>query len=86
MTPKEFFIYVDAFNKRKEEKQKESLTLAYYNAMWTVQWLGKKSQQPKPLKKILDSIFKEKKPMTDEEMLKQAKVLNKMFGGKETNK
>lgn len=51
------------------------------NAMWTIQWLGKKSQHPKPLEEILNSNGREKKEMTDEEMLAQVKMLNAMFGG-----
>jgi len=51
--------------------------------MWTIQWLGKKSQHPKPLKEILDNLDKEqkKKIMTDEQMLTRVKVLNTLFGG-----
>jgi hypothetical protein len=49
--------------------------------MWTIQWLGKRHQQPRPLKEILDSIDKEKKVMTDEQMFKQVQVLNRILGG-----
>ena len=49
--------------------------------MWTIQWLGKKSDHPKPLQEILDGLYKEKKVMTDEQMLNQVKLLNKLFGG-----
>ena len=49
--------------------------------MWTIQWLGKKSQHPRPLKEILDNLYKEKKVMTDSQMLNQVKVLNAIFGG-----
>lgn len=84
MTPRELNMTAEAHKKKKEERAKEEITLAYLNAMWTVQWLGKKSQQPKPLTQILDNLHKEKKVMTDEEMLEQVKRLNAIFGGTET--
>lgn len=51
------------------------------NAAWTIQWLGKKSNHPRPLKEILGGIGKEKKVMTDEQMLEKVKTLNRIFGG-----
>lgn len=81
MTPYELNVYTKAYFENKKNELKEKLSLEYYNAMWTIQWLGKKSQHPKPLKEILDTIDKPKKIMTDEEMLNQAMVLNKLFGG-----
>lgn len=79
MTPYELNIYAKSYSKRKLEEAKEKITLAYLNSRWTIQWLGKK--KPKQLKEILDSIGKEKKVMTDEQMLKQVKLLNMLFGG-----
>lgn len=81
MTPFELNIYAEAYKNRIIEETKEKVTLAYMNAAWTIQWLGKKHQQPRPLKEILDNIGKERKIMTDEEMEKQAMLLNKLFGG-----
>lgn len=81
MTPYELNIYAQAYHENKKNEFKEKLAIAYWNAKWTIQWLGKKSQHPKPLKEILDTIDKPKKIMTDEEMLNQAMVLNKLFGG-----
>lgn len=83
ITPAELNIKAEVFGKRRIEEQKNNLTLEYYNAMWTIQWLGKKSQQPKPLKEIIDNLFKEKKAMSTTDMLEQAKVLNRIFGGEE---
>jgi hypothetical protein len=71
---------IKAYAKKKEEESKEKVTLAYINAMWTIQWLGKKSSHPKPLKEILED-NKPKEPMTDEQMLKRIKMLNALFGG-----
>jgi len=78
MTPREFFIYLEAYRKNKEEDHKQKTTLAYANAMWTIQWLGKK--KPQSLEKILNG-NEPKKVMTDKEMLKQVKTLNALFGG-----
>lgn len=81
LTPYEFFLKVDAYSKKKIEHTKEQITIAYLNALWTIQWLGKQHQHPRPLKEILANIGKEKKTMTDEQMFEMVKVLNAMFGG-----
>lgn len=81
MTPYELNLKARAYFDRQEREYKDKITLEYYNAMWTIQWLGKKSQQPKPLEKILDGLFKQKKIMTDDEMLAQVMILNNIFGG-----
>lgn len=72
---------IKTYSEKKKEESKEKLTLAYINAMWTVQWLGKKSNHPRPLKEILESIDKDKKQMSDEEMFMKVKALNALFGG-----
>lgn len=81
MTPYELNIYAQTYSEKQQEEMKEKITLAYLNSMWTIQWLGKRHQQPKPLKEILKSIGREKKKMTDEQMFNQVKVLNAVFGG-----
>lgn len=81
MTPYELSVYAQTYSKKQQEEMKEKITLAYLNSMWTIQWLGKRHQQPKPLKEILKSIGREKKKMTDEQMFNQVKVLNAVFGG-----
>jgi len=81
ITPHELSLKINAYSKRQTEQLKEKITLAYLNSMWTIQWLGKRHQQPRPLKEILDSISREKKIMTDEQMFKQIQVLNMIFGG-----
>ena len=72
---------IKTYSEKKKEESKEKLTLAYINAMWTVQWLGKKSNHPRPLKEILESIDKDKKQMSDEDMFEKVKALNALFGG-----
>lgn len=81
MTPYELNLKAKDYQEKQKNDFKEKLSLEYYNAMWVIQWLGKKSQQPKPLDKILDSLYKEKKIMTEDEMLKQVIVLNSVLGG-----
>lgn len=81
MTPYELNIYAQTYNEKQQEEMKEKITLAYLNSMWTIQWLGKRHQQPKPLKEILKNVGREKKRMTDEQMFNQVKVLNAVFGG-----
>lgn len=82
LTPCELNLMIKTYSEKKKEESKEKLTLAYINAMWTVQWLGKKSSHPKPLKEILEKIGNtEKKEMTDEQMLAVVQKLNTMFGG-----
>lgn len=72
---------IKTYSEKKKEESKEKLTLAYINAIWTVQWLGKKSNHPRPLKEILESIDKDKKQMSDEDMFEKVKALNALFGG-----
>lgn len=76
LTPYEFSLVANAYDKRREEEAEERLILAYINAAWTIQFLGKK--KPK-----LDDVLKKnhKKEMTDEEMLNQIKLLNNILGG-----
>lgn len=83
MTPSELNIYANAYAENQKREFKQKLSLEYYNAAWTIQWLGNKNQHPKPLEEILDNIGTktEKKIMTDEQMLAQVKVLNRLFGG-----
>lgn len=86
MTPYELNLIAKDYQEKQRDSFKEKLSLEYYNAMWTIQWLGKKSQHPKPLEEILDILFKEKKIMTDEQMLKRVMGINKLFGGEVNEK
>lgn len=83
MTPYELNLHAKIYSKKQKQEYKDEITLAYLNSMWTIQWLGKKSEHPEPLHKILDNLYKEKKAMTDDQMLQQIKMLNKLFGGEE---
>lgn len=77
LTPYEFGLMVKAYTNKREESAEEKITLAYMQAAWTIQFLGKKKPD---LKKILNKKNKENE-MTDEEMLEKIKALNSMFGG-----
>lgn len=84
MTPKEFFIYVNGFNRRKEIEAEDykfkfelEQKLLIYQAYLISRWVWTKNVD---IKKALDSKA-ESKVMTDEEMLAQVKVLNSLFGG-----
>lgn len=89
MTPKEFYVYVDGFNRRKEIEvedykikfeleQKALIHQAYLISRWV--WT-----KNLPIEKILNKLEledkQEKQEMTDEEMLAQVKALNAMLGG-----
>lgn len=77
LTPYEFTLIVNSYVEKKEEKEDEKLTLAYLNAMWTIQFLGGKN-----IPKLEDYLNrKTKKEMTDKDMLNQIKLLNNVLGG-----
>lgn len=78
ITLAELNIKAEAYGKRREEEQKESIYQAYLISRWV--WA----------KKIdIDKILKPKKQnkkMTTDQMLKQAQILNLIFGGEEITK
>ena len=80
MTPKEFNIYVEGFNERKKNKLELEQKALIYQAYLISRWVWAKDV---PIEKILNELetSKEKKEMTDEEMLNRVKILNTMFGG-----
>lgn len=69
---------VNSYAEKRESESEEKLTLAYLNAMWTIQFLGGKNTP-----KLDDYLNKKqhKKEMTDKDMLNQVKFLNNLFGG-----
>lgn len=86
MTVYELNLVANNYYENKKQDYEDKLSLEYYNAKWTIQWLGKKAEQPEPLGTILDNLYKENKEnkvMSDLEMLEQVKALNRMFGGEE---
>lgn len=72
ITPRDFLLYQEGYAKRKESEQKEMICQAYLISRWV--WANKIN-----IKKILNE--DKKQPMTNEQMLTQVKMLNKLFGG-----
>lgn len=73
MTPREFFIYEKGHLDKQELEQKRLVHQAYLISRWV--WTKNIN-----IEKILES-KQEKKEMTDDEMLKQVEILNRLFGG-----
>jgi len=73
ITPAELNIKAMAYGKRREEKQEESIYQAYLISRWV--WAKKID-----IEKILKP-KKQNKKMTTDQMLKQAQILNAVFGG-----
>ncbi len=77
MTPAELNIAIRAYADRRKADAKESTYQAYLISRWV--WAKRVNIQ-----KMLDDIDKggrEKKTMTDSEMLEKVKALNAMLGG-----
>lgn len=83
MTPYELSIAIEGFTERKEIEMQESVTMA---------WLGEYYHRIKKLptlKEVLKDFGpkqKQKKQMTDDEMLAEVKRLNALFGGIDATK
>ncbi len=73
MTPRQFFIYEKGYLSKRELDQKTSIYQAYLISRWV--W-----QKKIDIDKILET-KKEKKVMSDTDMLNQVKILNSLFGG-----
>ena len=74
MTPAELNVYAEAYVENKENEQRENIYQAYLISRWV--W-----QKKIDIKKYLNAP-KNKKQMSDEQMLNQVKMLNAVFGGK----
>ena len=74
MTPAELNVYAEAYVENKENEQRENIYQAYLISRWV--W-----QKKINIKKYLNAP-KNKKQMSDEQMLNQVKMLNTVFGGK----
>lgn len=73
VTPYELSLVAEGYTDRRETEGKESMYQAYLISRWV--W-----QKKIDIEKILEG-KKEKKVMTDEQMLNQVKALNSLFGG-----
>lgn len=76
MTPYELNLAAEIYAEKKKQEQQNMIIQAYLISRWV--WA-----KEVPIEKILEDMgaTKEKKEMTDEEMLKKVMVLNTMFGG-----
>ena len=72
LTPFEFSLKLNSFNKQKKEEQEEKLTLTYLGALW---------QRVKKMPDLKDIIKQEQKEMTSEQILAQIKSINTALGG-----
>jgi hypothetical protein len=77
MTPKVLNVYAKAYEEEKQLKQKENI----YQAYLISRWVWQKRVDIEKVVKSIDSKKSNKKQMTDEQMLAQAKALNAVFGG-----
>lgn len=74
-TPKEFCIIVDGYVDRKNQEEELMISQAYMISRWV--WAKKLN-----LEEILNK-SKPSKEMSDDQMMKMCKALNKLYGGKE---
>ena len=76
MTPDELNLSADFYAEKKKQEEHNMIMQAYLISRWV--WA-----KDVPIEKILNELGtnKEKKEMTDEQMLAQVKVLNALFGG-----
>lgn len=77
VTPYELSLVAEGYNKRQEIEGKERIYQAYLISRFV--W-----QKKIDIEKLLED-KKEKKIMTDEQMLNQVKALNSLFGGEVKN-
>ena len=73
-TPYEFSIIVDGYSEKKQQEYDLSITQAYLISRWV--WAKKLPS----LENILNKKQSEK-DMTDDQMMKMAMALNRLFGG-----
>ncbi|MCJ8008121.1 hypothetical protein ACFFF5_17790 [Lederbergia wuyishanensis] len=76
MTPHELNLNIQDFNEKQRALNEEKIVLTYLGAYW------QRINKFPSLNKVLGK-EPEKKKMTDEEMFKQVKRLNALFGGTE---
>lgn len=76
MTPAELNLSAEIYAEKKKQEEQNIIIQAYLISRWV--WA-----KNVPIEKILENMGnkKEKKEMTDEEMLNQVKILNNLFGG-----
>ncbi len=82
MTPYELNLTANDYIEKQRTKYKSEQKQLTYQAYLISRWVWAKDVNiEEVLEKIDEEEYKEKKIMTDEQMLNQVKVLNAMFGG-----
>ena len=83
MTPCEFSVFVDAYNKNMESEQEQRMQEIYTSALLISRFVWCKGKPPS-YEKVFGN--HRKTTMTDEEMLRKVEFLNAVFGGNDTRK
>lgn len=88
MTPYELSVAVRGFCKHKEREAEEyhaklqnERALMIEHALLLSRWVWQKRISKQEIEKVLNIEKKQKKQMTDDEMLAKVKTLNALFGG-----
>ena len=76
MTPAELNLYAEIYLEKKKQEEQNMIIQAYLISRWV--WA-----KDVPIERILKELGtnKEKKVMSDIDMLNQVKILNSLFGG-----
>ncbi len=76
MTPAELNLSAEIYAEKKKQKEQNMIIQAYLISRWV--WA-----KEVPIEKILNELGtnKEKREMSDTDMLNQVKILNSLFGG-----
>ena len=82
MTPREFYVFANVYGKKVESEQEQRLHEIYISALLTSRFVWQKN--PQSYEQLFGRL--NRKPMTDEQMLRKAEALNAMFGGNDTRK
>ena len=83
MTPYQLQLYCEIYNEKRREEFEDRWTIAWVQAKWTIQWLGK--DKPPSIDKFLGKTEKQEQKesgMSDAAMFSIATQLNAAFGGK----
>lgn len=78
MTPSELNLSAKVYAENKKQEEQNMIIQAYLISRWV--W-AKNVPIEKILNELESEVKKEKKEMTDEQMLTQVKMLNSLFGG-----
>lgn len=82
MTPRELAVYAQAYRQNAEQAQREKQQELYLCALLISRFVWSKKVPP------FERVFGDgpSRDMSDEQMLRMAEALNRMFGGTDTRK